>query len=86
MQVRTTDHMGMVVEEVVHAPSHYNHEGMECIDAIRATLTPEEFVGFCKGQVKRYSWRMGHKDALEIEAGKLIWYATWLTGRDPRDG
>lgn len=28
-----------------------------CLDAIRAALTPEEFAGFCKGNVIKYVWR-----------------------------
>ena len=40
---------------------HYRQGGVECIDAIRAALTPEEFRGFCKGNVLKYIWREHHK-------------------------
>ena len=33
---------------------HYRHGEIECIDAIQAALTPEEFRGFCKGNVLKY--------------------------------
>lgn len=33
----------------VNHPAHYTDGGIECIDALRATLTPEEFRGYCKG-------------------------------------
>lgn len=39
---------------------HYQGE-IECIDAIRAALTPEEFRGFCKGNVLKYIWRERRK-------------------------
>lgn len=38
-------------------PAHYTSGSIECIDAIRAALTPEEFRGFCKGNVLKYVWR-----------------------------
>jgi hypothetical protein len=66
-------------------PDHYkSDEGIECIDGIRAALTPEEFRGYCKGSAMAYLWRLGKKDAPEQEAGKANWYVTWLSGRDPR--
>lgn len=64
-------------------PDHYQGD-IECIDALRAALTPEEFRGYVKGSAMAYLWRLGKKDAPEQEAGKAIWYVTWLTGRDPR--
>lgn len=39
------------------APDRYSHGDIECIDAIRAALSPEEFRGFCKGNVLKYVWR-----------------------------
>ena len=65
-------------------PDHYKQGDIECIDAIRAALTPEEFRGFCKGNALKYLWRCDKKDAPEQEAKKAIWYTTWLSGRDPR--
>lgn len=39
----------------------YNHGSIECVDAIRAALTPEEFRGFCKGNAMKYVWREAYK-------------------------
>ena len=64
-------------------PAHYRDE-IECIDAIRAQLTDDEWRGYLRGQVAKYNWRMGRKDAAEQEAKKLLWYASWLAGIDPR--
>lgn len=46
-----------VAHDPVNHPSHYTNGDIECIDAIRAALTPEEFRGFCKGNAIKYVWR-----------------------------
>lgn len=50
----------MTMEQVKH-PDHYAQGDIECIDAIRAALTPEEYRGFCKGNALKYIWRERHK-------------------------
>lgn len=60
--------------EMVHHPAHYNKGGIECIDALRACLTEEEFIGFCKGNALKYLWRCGNKDAPVQELKKAEWY------------
>ena len=65
-------------------PSHYKKGEIECIDAIRSALTPEEWRGFLKGTAIAYLWRLGHKDAVEQDARKTLWYVEWLAGNDPR--
>ena len=65
-------------------PSHYQQGEIECIDALKAALTPDEFRGYCKGSAMAYLWRLGQKDAPEQEARKAGWYISWLAGRDPR--
>ncbi len=45
--------------------------------AIRAALTPEEFRGFCKGNVLKYAWRERHKGQDESLA-KARWYIDQL--------
>jgi len=58
----------------VNHPPHYNAGGaIECIDAIEAALTPEEFRGFCKGNIIKYAWRERHKGGHESLA-KAQWY------------
>lgn len=65
-------------------PDHYKSGSIECIDALRSALTPEEFRGYCKGSAMAYLWRLGQKDAPEQEAKKALWYINWLAGKDPR--
>ena len=47
-------------DNVTH-PSHYTQGKVECKDAIRAALTPEEWRGYCKGNVIKYVWRERYK-------------------------
>lgn len=44
-------------EDMVNKAPHYNKGGIECIKAIEASMTPEEYRGFLKGQVIKYVWR-----------------------------
>ena len=43
-------------------PKHYNTGNLECIDAIEASMTSEEFRGFLKGNCMKYLWRAGTKE------------------------
>lgn len=51
----------------VHSPKHYKLRGLdiEAIDVIRGALTEDEFRGFCKGNVLKYTIREGHKNGDE---------------------
>jgi hypothetical protein len=66
-------------------PSHYRKGEIECIDAIRSMLTEDEWRGFLKGTSVAYLWRLGHKDAVEQDARKTMWYVSWLANQDPRE-
>ena len=50
-----------IKEDVVNKPKHYNQGGIECIDAIEAMLTHEEFVGYLRGNSLKYRWRFRYK-------------------------
>ena len=41
----------------VNSPSHYASGGIECIDAIKASMSHEAFLGYLKGNVQKYMWR-----------------------------
>ena len=61
----------------VSHPSHYADSSIECIDAIRSSMSPQEFGGFCKGNVIKYLWRFEKKGGTEdLEKAKV--YLTWL--------
>lgn len=59
--------------DAVNHPPHYTQGGIECIDAIQAALTPEEFRGYCKGNALKYTWRELHKGGAE-SLQKAAWY------------
>ena len=59
--------------DVINATPHYNQGGIECIDAIQAALSPEEFRGFLRANVMKYIWRMNHKGGME-DVRKAEWY------------
>lgn len=57
----------------VNHPAHYTSGSIECIDAIQAALTPEEFRGFCKGNAIKYAYRERMKGGNE-SLQKANWY------------
>ena len=57
----------------VNHPSHYTNGTIECIDAIAAQLTPEEYRGYLKGNIAKYVWRERHKGGPE-SLMKARWY------------
>jgi len=60
-------------EDMVNSPPHYNQKGIECIDAIEAMLTHEEFVGYLRGNSLKYRWRFRYKNGIE-DLRKAEWY------------
>lgn len=71
----------------VNHPAHYTAGSIECVDAIQAALTPEEFRGWLKGNVLKYAWRERLKNGQE-DLKKAEWYLKRLiaTGADkPKD-
>lgn len=69
-----------VKEDMVNSPKHYKLRGLdiESVDVIRATLTPEEFRGWCKGNAMKYMHRLGKKDNEVQDAKKAMKYLEWL--------
>jgi len=61
----------------VNRPSHYASGDIECIDAIEAQMTPEEFKGYLRGNVVKYVWRFDHKGG-EESLKKALWYLNKL--------
>lgn len=50
--------------DMVNKPPHYMlANGMESIEVIRATLTNEEYLGWCKGNALKYQFRAGKKNS-----------------------
>jgi len=67
--------------DLVNHPPHYIDGGIECIEAIEAQLTPEEYRGYLKGNCVKYIWRERHKGNTE-SLKKAQWYMDRLIGFD----
>ena len=61
-------------EDVVNKPLHYNKGEIECINAIEASMTKEEFAGYLKGNVVKYVWRYNDKGKPKEDLDKSNWY------------
>ena len=61
----------------VEKPMHYNVGGIECIEAIKASMTEVEFRGYLKGNTEKYLWRYAYKGGLE-DLKKSRWYLDYL--------
>lgn len=63
------------MNEKVNHPAHYGGEDnpFEVIKVLEAWLTPEEFVGFCRGNSIKYTARARAKGGAE-DIAKAAWY------------
>ena len=68
-------------DDNVERPAHYRQGDIECIDAIKAALTPEEYRGYLKGNVIKYTWRERMKGGTE-SLKKAVWYLRRLIKED----
>ena len=64
--------------DVVTKPKHYNQQGIECIEAIRASMSDLEFRGYLKGNVEKYLWRYRYKRKPKEDLLKAQWYLNKL--------
>lgn len=60
-------------------PAHYTTGDIECIDAIRASMSAEAFRGHLKGCCIKYLWRYEDKGGAE-SLKKCRWYLDRLIG------
>ena len=63
----------VVQPDQVNHPSHYTDGGIECIEAIEAQLTAEEYQGYLRGNCVKYLWRWRHKGG-KTDLAKAQWY------------
>ena len=59
-------------------PAHYQKGGVECIEAIEASMSKEAFKGFLKGNCIKYIYRYENKNGAE-DLKKAEWYLLRLT-------
>ena len=65
-------------DDPVNHPSHYTRGGIECIDAIKASMSLEAFRGFLQGNAMKYIWRHDLKGKPVEDLEKAMWYLTRL--------
>lgn len=75
---KTNDLDKVDTDDLVNHPSHYTQGDVECIDAIRASMSTSEFLGYLKGNVQKYLWRYGQKDNPIQDLEKAQWYLNKL--------
>ena len=66
------------VPDAVNHPSHYTGAGIECIEAIKASMTPDALAGYLKGNVQKYLWRYEKKVNPIEDLKKARWYLDYL--------
>ena len=64
--------------DAVNHPSHYTSGGIECIAAIKASMSAEEYRGYLKGNVMKYLWRYESKGKPAEDLKKARVYLDWL--------
>jgi len=66
-----------MIDNVNH-PNHYCNGGIECIEAIKASMSFEAFCGYLKGNNIKYLWRYEHKNKPVEDLKKAQWYQNRL--------
>lgn len=64
--------------DAVNNPQHYTQGNIECIDAIKSSMSKEAFKGFLKGNAMKYLWRYEKKEKPLEDLKKCEWYLNRL--------
>lgn len=59
---------------LVDHPDYYNNGNIECIDAMVASKGWFKTAIFCECNDFKYNWRVGYKNPVMQELGKMAWY------------
>lgn len=65
------------MSDAVNHPAHYKRGGIECIEAIKASMSLAGFVDYCKGNVIKYLFRWEDKGGLQ-DLKKANVYLGWM--------
>ncbi len=66
-------------QDKVNNPTHYTVGGYEALDVIKAKLTPEEYRGYCKGNILKYMMRANYKGHHDQDCEKAGYYCKELS-------
>ena len=71
--------MNVDTEGTPDKATHYKG-AVEPLEVMSKLLTKEEFIGFLKGNIIKYSYRAGHKvgESGEKDRNKFLVYSDWL--------
>ena len=61
-------------KENINHPKHYTTSNIECIEAMEAQMSREQFTGYLKGCVIKYIWRYEKKNNRIEDLEKANWY------------
>lgn len=67
-----------MIDGSAQSSTHYQVGDKQPIEILQDYLTPMEFQGFLRGNIIKYSLRLGRKDAAPKEAAKIEQYSKWL--------
>ena len=68
------DALNADVVDVVNSPPHYKTGGIEAIEGIEASMGPEAYAGYLKGNIMKYMWRYERKGKPVEDLKKARWY------------
>ncbi len=74
------DALNQDVVDMVNDPSHYKSGGIEAIEGIEASMGPEAYAGYLKGNIMKYMWRYERKGKPVEDLKKARWYLDRLIG------
>lgn len=64
----------LIAGDMVNHPPHYTAGGIECIDALEASMVNKTGIeAHCVGNIIKYLWRYENKNGLE-DVKKAEWY------------
>lgn len=75
--VSEEDFSKTLTDKVTDISHHYESEHQP-IETMQANMTNDEFIGFLKGNIIKYTCRCGKKDDVYKEVVKIKRYAKWL--------
>jgi hypothetical protein len=74
------------IVDVVNSPPHYKTGGIEAIEGIEASMGPEAYAGYLKGNIMKYMWRYERKGRPVEDLKKARWYLDRLIGLREGEG
>jgi hypothetical protein len=67
-----------IITNPVTQPDHYNKGAIEAIEAIKASMHPQEYKGYLKGNCLKYLWRIRVQERHRGSYVKHRVYLEWL--------